>query len=207
MSANSELLGIISRRTAKESRTIVTPVARIERLLPSRAQQGIFAPASAGRWFTGIFVTPFYTTMFDAARERSAFFGAGVTGGYHYESLFADFSLGIYQSSSRRLSASVDQTTDRALLELTAGAEFEIVKGVDGFFGPGLSLALDTLETTTLIDGSAPHSAQNDRARARPLLTLGFASGAFFCRDVFVLSSPGEARLDLGFLFGARNFQ
>jgi hypothetical protein len=204
VSQAGELIGIISRRTAKERRTIITPVARIERLLPMRDRQGAFSPAGRGRWFGEVFGTPIYATIFDQQRERTAFIGLGLEEGYRYDWLFAGLSFGAFQSDHHRVNATEDQASDRVQVDLAAGAEFEILHGLDAFVGPALSLGFDTIETSSVNQLGALHVDQSSRARARPLLELGFAAGPLFIRDVFTLADPGEARLDLGIAFRSR---
>lgn len=169
-----------------------------------RDRQGAFSPAGQGRWFGEIFGTPIYTTIFDQQRERTAFLGLGLEEGYRYDWLFASLSLALFQSDHHRLNATEDQTSDRFQIDLAAGAEFEIVHGVDAFVGPALSLGFDTIETSSVNQLGALHVDQSTRARARPLIELGFAVGPLFVRDVFTLADPAEARLDLGIVFRSR---
>jgi len=204
VSPAGELVGIISRRTAKERRTIMTPVARIERLLPMRDRQGEFSPPGQGHWFGGVFGTPIYSTIFDQQHERTAFIGLGVDEGYRYDRLFAGLSLGFFQSDHHRVNATEVQALDRLQVDLAAGGEFEILHGLDAFAGPGLSLVLDTLETSSVNQLGALHVDQSTRARVRPLIELGFAAGPFFLRDIFTLADPGEVRIDLGFALRSR---
>jgi hypothetical protein len=204
VSPSGELVGIISRRTAKERRTIMTPVARIERLLPMRDRQGPFSPPGQGHWFAEIFGTPIYTTIFDSQHERTAFIGLGIEEGYRYDLLFAGLSLGMFQSDHHRLNVTEDQVLDRVQGELVAGAEFEILRGFEAFAGPGISLRLDTIETSSVNQLGALHVEQSTRVRASPLIELGFAAGPFFMRDVLALTDPGEVRLDVGFAFRSR---
>jgi S1-C subfamily serine protease len=206
VSPSGELVGIISRRTAKERRTIMTRVDRITRLLEQRHLQGEFEPAGRGRWFGMLFVSPLYSTTFDQNRARTAFVGAGVESGYRYNWFFGSVSVAGFESNTRHLSPTVDESRERFQLDFNVGAELQLKRGLDILFGPGLSCVLDTIETTSVSDTSALQAAQTSRGGVRPELDFGFADGAFFARDVFTVSSPPEIRLDLGVMLGQRNF-
>jgi len=203
---SGEVIGIISRRTSKERRTIVTAVERIERLLPQRGLQGAFVAAGEGRWFAGVFVSPLYETMFDKQHEAIKFFGAGVENGYRYDWLFASVSVGLFQSDAHRLSSTVVETLQRAQLELQLGPELSLFKHWDVFFGPGASLWLDDSQSTSLDATGALRSDEQSRVKLHPEIVFGLTDGNFFARDVFTLSRAGETRLDFGFSFGPRSF-
>ena len=206
LSETGELVGVISRRSAGERRTILTPVARLEWLLAQPRPEAAFSPAHASGHLFDLFVTPLYETIFDQQRQRTTYFGAGLEDSYHYGSVFALFSLGLYGAGAHQLSATTSESLDRLQLDLVPGAEFRIVRPVDVFFGPGLSLVVDSIETTTVNDAGALHASQGTRARARPILVFGLTEGPFFVRDVWTLSSPAEVRLDLGYRFGSQTF-